>query len=135
MPPETDIATLYALQRCSTPERWAAFMALAGYLAEHPEQRLGQAVVNKLMTRAAARDRGFVIMFDDGTYNSRSGYEVPLCEADHYASEAEAQAVAASLYGVEGVLPAMDLAQPDLFYMTDEAAAHALAAKRTNDSA
>lgn len=45
---ETDLDTLHALQHCSTPERWAAFMALAGYLVEHPEQRLGQAVVNTL---------------------------------------------------------------------------------------
>ena len=127
MPPETDIDTLHALHRCSTPERWAAFMALAGYLVKHPEQRLGQAVVNTLMPRTEACDHGFVIMFDDGTYNSRSGYEVPLCEADHYASEAEAQTVAASLYGVEGILPAVDLAQPDLFYMTDDAASRALA--------
>ena len=132
---ETELDTLHALQRCSTPERWAAFMALAGYLVEYPEQRLGQAVVNVLMSRPEARDRGFVIMFDDGTYNSRSGYEVPLCEADHYASEAEAQAAAATLYGVESILPAVDLAQPDLFYMTDAAAACALAAKRTNDNA
>ena len=135
MPSDTDLDTLYTLQRCSPPERWSAFMALAGYLVEHPEQRLGQAVVNTLMHRTEARDRGFVIMFDDGTYNSRSGYEVPLCEADHYASEAEAQAAAATLYGVESILPAVDLAQPDLFYMTDAAAAGALAAKRTNDNA
>jgi len=52
MDSEADLETLYALQRCSTPERWAAFMALADYLAEHPEQRLGQAVVNKLHDRA-----------------------------------------------------------------------------------
>lgn len=135
MDSEADLETLYALQRCSTPERWAAFMALAGYLAEHPEQRLGQAVVNTLMPRTEARDRGFVIMFDDGTYNSRSGYEVPLCEADHYASEADAQAAAESLYGVEAILPAGSLAQPDLFYMTDSAAAAALAVKRTDDNA
>ena len=52
MPSETDIDTLHELHRCSTPERWASFMALAGYLTEHPEQRLGQAVVNKLHDRA-----------------------------------------------------------------------------------
>ncbi len=135
MPSETDLDVLHELQCCSTPERWAAFMSLAGYLVEHPEQRLGQAVVNALLPRMEDRDRGFVIMFDDGTYNSRSGYEVPLCEADHYASEAEAQAAAATLYGVESILPAADLAQPDLFYMTDAAAAYAIAAKRTDDNA
>ena len=52
MPSETDIDTLHELHRCSTPERWASFMELAGYLTEHPEQRLGQAVVNKLHDRA-----------------------------------------------------------------------------------
>ena len=132
---ETELDTLHALQRCSTPERWAAFMALAGYLVEYPEQRLGQAVVNTLMLRTETRDRGFVIMFDNRTYNSRSGFEVPLCEADHYVSETDAQAAAENLYGVEAILPATDLAQPDLFYMTDAAAAGALAAKRTNDNA
>ena len=51
MPSETDIDTLHALQCCSTPERWSAFMALAGYLVEQPEQRLGQAVINVLYDR------------------------------------------------------------------------------------
>ena len=133
MPSDTDLDALYTLQRCSPPERWSAFMALAGYLVEHPEQRLGQAVVNTLMHRTEARDRGFVIMFDDGMYNSRSGFEVPLCEADHYVSEAEAKVAAENLYGVEAILPAV-LAQPDLFYMTDAAAAYAIAAKRTDDN-
>jgi len=121
MPSETDLDTLHALHRCSTPERWAAFMALAGYLVKHPEQQLGQAVVNTLMTHTA-RPRGFVIMFDDGTYNRGSGFECALHEADRYVSEADAQVAAENLYGVEAILPAADLAQPDLFYMTDTAA-------------
>lgn len=122
MPSETDLDTFRALHACSAPERWAAFMALAGYLAEHPEQRLGQAVVNVLVHRAGTRDRGFVIMFDDGTYNRGSGFECALHEADRYVSEPDAQVAAENLHGVEGILPAEDLAQPDLFYMTDAAA-------------
>ena len=54
MPSETDLDVLHELQCCSPPERWSAFMALAGYLVEHPEQRLGQAVVNTLCTGVGA---------------------------------------------------------------------------------
>ncbi len=36
---------------------------------------------------------------------------------------------------IESILPAGSLTQPDLFYMTDAAAADALAAKRTDDIA
>lgn len=133
MPSETDLETLYALQHCSTPERWAAFMSLAAYLVEHPEQRLGQAVVNKLMP-SPPPDTDFVIMFDDNTYN-QDGHQVSLREATRYPTIEAAQDAAATLWGIESILPAVDLAQPDLFYMTDAAAADAIAAKGTNDSA
>lgn len=43
-----DLLALEFLHEVSTPARWAAFMALAKYLEQHPEQRLGQAVVNAL---------------------------------------------------------------------------------------
>lgn len=120
MPSETDLDTLYALQRRSTPERWAAFMALAGYLVEHPEQRLGQAVVNVLMP-APPPDDDFVIMFDDNTYN-HNGHQVGLREATRYPTLEAAQEAAATLWGIESILPVGSLAQPDLFYMTDTAA-------------
>jgi hypothetical protein len=117
----TDIDTFRDLHACSTPERWAAFVALARYMAAHPEQRLGQAVVNVLAPPPETSD-AFVIKFDDGSYNQDGGFEVRLCEATRYPTREAAQEASVTLYGVESIELAGPLMQPDLFYVTDEAA-------------
>lgn len=44
-----EFTTLEALRESSSPERWAAFMQLARYMAAAPSQRLGQVIVNALI--------------------------------------------------------------------------------------
>lgn len=60
-----DLVVLDTLKRNSTPERWAAFLALARYMSAHPDQRLGQAVVTA--TKPAGSLLTLFYMPDDDT--------------------------------------------------------------------
>lgn len=116
-----DFATLEAFRESSTPERWAALLALAKYMTAAPDLRLGQSVVNALDLKGPQPDlfympdrevlrrisrEGFVIRWTDtGHFNENEGFmRRGVSQATRYPTREAAEAAQALLSGPTEVL-------------------------------